>query len=276
VGYEPKTVIAMEKSICRPLDFILGYIDLSSWSNAVADVPWIFQQVPGMKMVLAMPPVVTGDTLANAASGADDHYYLEIAKGAAAVDRKMVIRVGWEFNGNWSPYYATPNPAEFIAAYRRVVRVFRSVSPTFKFEWCASFGADDPDSAYPGDDVVDFIATDIYEDSSWLTGTAAERWNILLTGSAGLGWLQQFAAEHQKPIAVPEYATNYNDGAFPTEMADWIKNNHVIYHAWWESREAFDGYLPDHPKAEKSYSAAWSWCYPNGLLREQTPMSEEF
>jgi hypothetical protein len=259
VGWSSTAVTAMEQLINRPLDYILNYINQSSWVAFDDTVPSIFQQVPGMKMLLAVPAVVVGDTLANAATGADNPHYLKIAQAAAAVDPTMIIRVGWEFNYSGSLWYATPNPAAYIATYRQMVGVFRSVSPNFKFEWCASYGGDDPDTAYPGDDVVDYIGTDIYENTQYMSGmTASARWNELQTGSAGLNWLANFAAVHNKQIAISEYATNFNDGAFPTEMAYWIESQGVAYHSWWESQAAFDGYLPDHPNTETAYINAWS------------------
>ncbi len=77
-----------------------------------------------------------------------------------------------------------------------------------------------PEKAYPGDDVVDYIGVDVY-DQCWAkdtypipdTATAGEAlarqqrtWNgILDNDSAGLKFWAKFAAGHHKPLSIPEW-----------------------------------------------------------------------
>ncbi len=66
-----------------------------------------------------------------------------------------------------------------------------------------------PEKVYPGDDVVDVVALDLYN-QSWRPQDATDpeaRWRNLVSQPYGLDWLRAFAARHGKPIALPEWGT---------------------------------------------------------------------
>jgi Ca2+-binding RTX toxin-like protein len=58
-------------------------------------------------------------------------------------------------------------------------------------------------------------------------------------------------------MAIPEYASNIDDGYFVSHMADWIKSNNVVYQSYWDSNSAFSGDLADHPNNLAAFEAAW-------------------
>ncbi|MDF2452485.1 MAG: hypothetical protein K0S26_1989 [Bacteroidota bacterium] len=84
----------------------------------------------------------------------------------------VIVRFMHEFDGNWYPWSIVHNgmdPSRYVAAYRKVVDRFRALGATkVKWMWCVnsdyypyqSFNWIVP--AYPGDNYVDIIATDIY------------------------------------------------------------------------------------------------------------------
>ncbi|MES2567927.1 MAG: PA14 domain-containing protein [Bacteroidota bacterium] len=84
----------------------------------------------------------------------------------------VIVRFMHEFEGNWYPWSIVHNgndPNRYVAAYRKVVDRFRALGATkVKWMWCVnsdyypyqSFNWIVP--AYPGDNYVDIIATDIY------------------------------------------------------------------------------------------------------------------
>jgi hypothetical protein len=157
-----------------------------------------------------------------------------------------VIRLGWEFNGSWMPWAA--GAGGYTAAYRHVVTLMRSVSSSFKFDWCTAWGENStaPDSVYPGDDVVDIIGMDVY--NRYYAPADADpvhRWNTLLTANYGLNWLVAFAKLHDKPISIPEWGTGEwtagdggtgggDDPLFIANMAAFMGANNTAYCSYWD------------------------------------------
>lgn len=182
------------------------------------------------------------------------------------------IRLGWEFNGNWFPWSAQGNPTAWAEYWRRIVTTIRAVPgcEDVKFVFCPIYGyqgwpAFDARTAYPGDDYVDFIGIDIY-DEAWDpvprgTTNPEARWNHFLNGPLMIqDWLD-FCAAHNKPMCFPEWGLNIhppgrliNDGStyqpgggdnprFIQGMYDIISNpaNNVAFHSYFDV-EAGDGY----------------------------------
>ena len=54
--------------------------------------------------------------------------------------KRIYVRIGEEFNGNWMPWASKGKEALFAEAYRQFVGSFRSVSPRFRFEWNVNVG----------------------------------------------------------------------------------------------------------------------------------------
>jgi hypothetical protein len=105
------------------------------------------------------------------------------------------------------------------------------------------------EAAYPGDAYVDYIGTDIY-DQSWGSNYTdpAFRWNEYLTQKNGLNWVASFAGAHGKPITIPEWGLSIrSDGHgggdnayFIQHMYDWISSNNVAFQMYFEF-DASDG-----------------------------------
>lgn len=108
-------------------------------------------------------------------SGRYDAYISQFAQAAAAYHYTFFLRILHEVDGTWYPWGYSVNgntdPADYVAAYQRIVTIFRQEGATnVRFVWCPSV----LDSAhlqtygaifkqlYPGDAYVDWIALDGY------------------------------------------------------------------------------------------------------------------
>jgi mannan endo-1,4-beta-mannosidase len=78
----------------------------------------------GATTIVQMDP--TGISLARIADGTYDSYLKSFASQVAAFGRTVVISFGHEMNGYWEPWgYHHAPPADFVAAWRHVVTLFR-------------------------------------------------------------------------------------------------------------------------------------------------------
>ena len=238
-----------EGVIGRKLDGISDFFARDSWKSMLSDAEWTlgcWQAMP-RPMAIGVPLIVNGASLRAAADGAYDDQFrklgvLLVAKGQA----KAILRLGWEFNGGWYPWKANGDPAAFKAAFRHVVGILRSTpGQHFRFVWnpSANAGSVSPQDLWPGDDVVDLIGLDFYN-QSWRKQDSDPqvRWQNYLTGNYGLNWVARFAATHRKPIVIPEWGTGTrpdkhgfgDDPTFIRNMAAWMRAHDVLYHSYWD------------------------------------------
>jgi hypothetical protein len=237
-------------------------LDFMSWASLRENSPWSMNcwKAAGVKDMTYSLPMLPEDgsaTLAQGAAGEFDELFRTFA--TSLVERgypRAVIRIGWEFNGEWYAWAASKDPQSWIAYWRRIVGVMRSVpGAQFKFDWCpgngwTTFLAQD---AYPGDDVVDIIGMDVYNQTWNPNATTPElRWNDQVNGRHGLKWHAEFAAAHGKPISFPEWGTGTrqdghgsgDDPLFIEQMAEWIASHNVAYHNYWDyAHPHFNGKL---------------------------------
>jgi hypothetical protein len=136
-----------------------------------------------------------------------------------------------------SAWFAKDQEADYIAAFRRVVGIFRRYSDDFRFDWCPGWGPQElaADLAYPGDDVVDYIGLDVYDFKH--DGSPQERWDAFyLKAPFGLQWHRDFAARHGKRMSYPEWGVGQSgdNPFFVQRMHDWFveNENNVAYAAY--------------------------------------------
>jgi hypothetical protein len=209
----------------------------------------------GYQLVLAVPmlPRRGRTSLVRGARGAYDSHFVTLARNlVAAGEGNAYLRLGWEFNGNWYKWRVenARSAADFAAYFRDIVGAMRSVpGESFKFVWNPSadamFGQYTPSEAYPGNAYVDYIGTDVY-DESWVEPLNPQTaWSNQLTCPWGLDWLSSFAAQEGKPIVFPEWGVAIrsdghglgDDPYFVNQFADWITTQDVA----WTSIFSFDG-----------------------------------
>jgi hypothetical protein len=88
---------------------------------------------------------------------------------------------------------------------------------------------------------VDYVGTDVYDNFWGKPFTPATAWIHQVTQQWGLDWLAEFAAEHNKPIAIPEWSDEFrsdghglgDDPSFVDNMADWFRSNNVAFANVW-------------------------------------------
>ena len=268
VGNSPDDIVAFETWLGRPVGGILGYTGNASWADYDSSVGWAIGvwSTLDRRVLWSVPLIPTGASLAEAATGAYDSHYLAAAQQLATYrpeEPVLYIRTAWEWNGDWFPWSvetADKIPA-FIGAWKKFVDAFRSVSGRFRFDWCPSVGRNPYpwEDAYPGDDYVDVVGIDMYDDCEWSgISDPAARWQWELTRDHGLDWLNDFAAAHGKPMSVAEWGSGGACGDDPTfvqGMHDWVMAHDVLYQTYWDSNAAYTGKLSEgqFPNAAAKY-----------------------
>lgn len=242
---------SFETLLGRRADGITEFTEQTDWAHMISSVNWALGCWAGKPYRLSQSVpmlMLKGTSLKQGAAGAYDRHFAALGKLLVAKGYPdAYLRIGWEFNGGWYPWAAAKDPEGFKAYFRRIVTAFRSVpGQRFRIVWNPAQGQQQisPDKVYPGDDVVDVIALDLYN-QSWRPQDAKDpkaRWNNLLSQPYGLAWLREFASRHGKPIALPEWGTGTrpdghgygDDPLFMRNMAAWIAANNVIYHTYWD------------------------------------------
>jgi hypothetical protein len=265
-------------------------LDFLAWGEGRPGWNWVLGcwEKSGLKQLTLSVPMLPSDgsaTLAQGAAGKFDAFFADLAtdlvkRGYA----NAIVRIGWEFNGDWYAWAAIKDPAAWIAYWRRIVTLMRQApGAAFKFDWCPATGWTQflAQNAYPGDEYVDIIGLDIYNQSWDPAATTPQlRWNEKLNSRHGLKWHRDFATAHGKPMSFPEWgAMTRTDGRgggddpyFIEQMAAWIASNNVAYHDYWdfgtggENSRLRDG---SHPQSAAAFLRIFGGPTPkNPTLRE--------
>ena len=108
-------------------------------------------------------------------SGSYDTYLREYASAVRVYGHAVIIGFGHEMNGYWYPWGTRHStPAEFVAAWRHIVRIFRSVGATnVTWLWTVNIidsktGIPSPGPWWPGRSYVTWVGIDgYYYKPSW-------------------------------------------------------------------------------------------------------------
>lgn len=252
---------------------------LSAWA------PWVKAKA-GRRLILSVPLLpgawdrsgpkkgTDANKSVSLGAGADGEYNKHFEKLAKTlIGRQMdntILRLGWEFNGGWYIWRGADDPKAWAAYFRQIVKTMRGVPGAEKLVCCWNPATDHlqfpAEQAYPGDDYVDVIGIDVY-DQSWLKGTypfaanatPAEKleiqkkaWNEwTFGGNHGVQFWAKFAADHKKPLAICEWGVcNRKDGHggeddpyFIEQMHQFIMDpaNNVMFHVYFDV-QAGDGH----------------------------------
>ncbi|MFI2781016.1 glycosyl hydrolase [Streptomyces sp. ALB3] len=199
------------------------------------------------------------------AEGRFDEHFRRLAERLVLLGvPDTVIVLGWEMNGTTYTHRCGPDPVAWKAYWNRIVTAMRSVSgQRFRFDFAPSRGRDAVPwtECYPGDDVVDVIGMDSYDQPP------ARTFDEQVAEPYGLQKQVDFAAEHGKPISFPEWGLfrNGDNPEYMRRMLEWIERHKPLYqtitdycpHGVWQCadnprssqvfREALSG-LPDAPE----------------------------
>ncbi|MFE9449292.1 glycosyl hydrolase [Streptomyces sp. NPDC006739] len=196
--------------------------------------------------------------LQRAAAGAFDEHFRTLARhlvDLGAPDTVLVL--GWEMNGITYTHRCGPDPQDWKTYWRRVVTAMRSVpGQKFRFDFAPNRGVDAVPwpQCYPGDDVVDIIGMDSYDQPAGLT------FDEEVSEPYGLQYQVDFAKEHGKPFSYPEWGLfrNGDDVPYMLRMLAWMDQHKPLYqtitdycpHGVWQCAK--------NPRASALYRAALS------------------
>ncbi len=157
-------------------------------------------------------------------NGDHDAFIRSWATAAAAWGKPMFLRFGHEMNGDWYPWGVGINgntPAEYVAAWRHIVTIFRQQHAD-NVSWVWSPNAAVPGRSmiplsqfYPGDAYVNWVGLDGYNYGS----THGSEWRTAeqIFGAS----YHELTTVTAKPIMIAETASTEEGG----DKAAWITNS---------------------------------------------------
>lgn len=243
-----QSVSKIEAKLGGPIESVMTFSDGSSWASIIqgASAQCEFAQRAHVRAVAPYNMLPNdGGSLAQGARGlynTQAHAFAQrlIASGCT----NAIVRIGWEFNGNWFRWSAQGQVASFIAYWRRIVISMRSVpGQHFSFLWnptVAHTNAVPLAALYPGNSYVDVIGLDVYDTSIGIYPGERRNWQFILNATYGLDWLARFGATQHKMIAIPEWGLGSgssgggDDAYFVTKMVQWITSHAVLFATVWD------------------------------------------
>ncbi len=157
-------------AFARPPEYVMFFIDLGRpFPQARVDAIHALGAVPQLSLEL-----ITwhghrnrGSYLPDIEAGAYDAFFRDWAEGARRDGRRVQLRFGYEFNGDWFSW--SHDPEAFRRCWRRVHGIFEEVGAD-NVEWvwspnvvsCPDTPGNSMHRYYPGDAFVDWIGIDGY------------------------------------------------------------------------------------------------------------------
>lgn len=262
VSDPPAGAAAVELLLDRELDGGISFGD----ANTISAFGFCFDSTwPGdRRLVIGICLTSSaGWDMAATAAGAHDSVFDDVVDEIETwQDRIFAVRIGWEFNSyaTWAWSLGGPGsnqqPGNYIGAFRRLATKIRNRLPNVLIDWNPLRGNAIVDMWYPGDDVVDIIGLDVYLNSA----NYANDFSLMMDAPCGLRWQERFAAIHGKGMSFPEWATDYNDGVFITQMAAWMRRPRVapvVYQAYWNANSGGNFALANNAVKQAAYVTAF-------------------
>jgi len=148
------------------------------------------------------------------------------ARAARKDGRRILLRFGFEFNGDWFTW--SLDPEGYVAAWRRAHAIFRRLDAD-NVEWvwspnvvnCPDTPRNDMHLYYPGDDCVDWVSLDGYN-----FGDHHDKWHHWQSFEQVFGEALRGLATRRpnKPIIISEFACTPGKG---DQRARWIREAHA-------------------------------------------------
>ncbi|MEU6822695.1 glycosyl hydrolase [Streptomyces atriruber] len=175
-----------------------------------------------------------GDTevsalLKQGAAGTFDEHFRTLAQRLVDLGvPDTVVVLGWEMNGTTYTHRCGPDPESWKKYWNRIVTTMRSVpGQKFQFDFTPSRGRDAVPwtQCYPGDDTVDIIGMDSYDQPRGMS------FDEQVKEPYGLQQHVDFATEHKKPISYPEWGLfrNGDNEEYMRRMLEWMNEKKPLY-----------------------------------------------
>ncbi|MFJ4618028.1 glycoside hydrolase family 26 protein [Streptomyces sp. NPDC088812] len=189
----------------------------------VLNVPMLERNEEGL------PDAEVRALLRQGAAGRFDHHFRALAERLVALRvPDTVIVLGWEMNGVTYTHRCGPDPEAWTAYWRRIVTAMRAVpGQRFRFDFTPSRGRDAIPwtRCYPGDDTVDIVGMDSYDQP------AGRSFDEQVTEPYGLRFHVDFAKSHGKALSYPEWGLfrNGDNPVYMRRMLDWMDRHRPLY-----------------------------------------------
>ncbi|MBT2406385.1 MULTISPECIES: glycosyl hydrolase [unclassified Streptomyces] len=190
------------------------------------------------------------------AEGAYDRHFTRLAERLVELGvPDTVIVLGWEMNGVTYTHRCAPDPENWKAYWRRIVNAMRAVpGQEFKFDFAPNRGSDAIGwtRCYPGDDVVDVVGMDSYDQAPGRT------FDDQVTQPYGLQDHVDFAKAHGKEISYPEWGLfrRGDNPEYVRRMLKWIEQHKPLYHTLTDYCPHGVWQCKANPESAKAFRAA--------------------
>ncbi|UQS31402.1 glycosyl hydrolase family 26 [Streptomyces fradiae] len=210
----------------------VGFLeDWARWRRERADRMFVLN-VPMLELNESrLPDFLVRRMLRAGADGRFDQHFRALAErlvGLGVPD--TVIVLGWEMNGSTYSHRCGPDPRAWKEYWKRIVTTMREVpGQDFRFDFAPNRGRDAIPwtECYPGDDVVDIVGMDSYDQPPGRT------FDEQANEPYGLRDHVEFAAARGKPISYPEWGLfrNGDNPEYMRRMLAWMKEHKPLYHS---------------------------------------------
>lgn len=163
----------------RHLDVVNMFID---WNTDFDHIKPNFDAIYANNSIASLTWEAHGLSNADIRDGKKDNYIRQMAKDIKAYNKRMIIRLFHEANGNWYAWAVGDSKINtnetYVAAFRHVVDIFRQEGAA-NVKWDFNVNASSVGQGasylghYPGDDYVDIISIDGY---NWGTTQSWSSW----------------------------------------------------------------------------------------------------
>ncbi|AYN41281.1 hypothetical protein D9753_23055 [Streptomyces dangxiongensis] len=207
-----------------------GFLDVwAHWRREKADRTLVLNVPMQERNEENVPDSEVRRLLGQAAAGAFDRHFRALAEKLVQLKvPDTVIVLGWEMNGTTYTHRCGPDPDAWKTYWNRIVTTMRAVpGQAFRFDFTPSRGRDAVPwtECYPGDDTVDIIGMDSYDQPSGLS------FDQQVKEPLGLQQHVEFAKSHGKPISYPEWGLfrNGDNAEYMRRMLAWFDEHRPLY-----------------------------------------------
>jgi len=247
----PADVEALATHLGVEVEGITAYTSQSSWAAIGSYQP------PSTSLRLYLSVSMSPSDSSPAQTPANLGVYEQLAQSLVSAGQAYaILRVGWE----WSTTYFSwgvqnTTPAQYVTAFDDIVTAMRSVpGQHFLFDWCAAVDETPTNgsyaASYPGDQYVDYIGTDQYDN-------AGSSWTDTLSTVGGLAYTVAFAKAHNKLVSIPEWGLNgVDDPAFINDMYGFVsaRSNDVGYSSYFSYDGSVNSDITQFPNSEAAFT----------------------
>ncbi|WP_406353941.1 glycosyl hydrolase [Streptomyces sp. NBC_01635] len=199
------------------------------WRNEKDDRMFVLNVPLQERNEAGVPDREVRELLRRGAAGEFDHHFRALAERLVRLKVPDTILVlGWEMNGVTYTHRCGPDPQAWKTYWNRIVTTMRAVpGQKFRFDFTPSRGRDAVPwtQCYPGDDTVDVIGMDSYDQPAGMS------FDEQVEEPYGLQAHVDFAKAHGKPLSYPEWGLFHNGDnlEYMRRMLAWMDEHKPLY-----------------------------------------------